>query len=100
MWVALFAINISVLLQAVTGIDDHGCRHGPRLRAEPICIPARRNSPRQVNYHLAVTAWLPALQVLACICEELLNPDTHTSNQGLRNRPPERTREHRHAKHC
>ena len=27
MWAALLAINISVLLQAVTGIDDHGRRH-------------------------------------------------------------------------
>ena len=59
MWAALLAINISVLLQAVTGIDDHGRRHGPRLRAELICIPARR-----IHHGRTITWRLPPGQHL------------------------------------
>jgi hypothetical protein len=44
MWAALIAGNLSVLLQALTGIDgpDHGGRaHADRLRYELLCVPAR-----------------------------------------------------------
>ena len=41
MWAALLAVNLSVLLQALTGIDEHGRAHCPRLRRELLCIPAR-----------------------------------------------------------
>ena len=42
MWAALLAGNLSVLLQALTGIDEHGHAHAPRppLRHELLCIPA------------------------------------------------------------
>jgi len=40
-WAALLAGNLSVLLQALTGIDDHGRAHGARLRHELLCVPAR-----------------------------------------------------------
>ncbi len=41
MWAALLAGNLSVLLQALTGIDEHGRAHAARLRHELLCIPAR-----------------------------------------------------------
>ena len=41
MWAALLAGNLSVLLQALTGIDQHGRAHGARLRHELLCVPAR-----------------------------------------------------------
>jgi hypothetical protein len=41
MWAALLAVNLSVLLQALTGIDEHGRAHCARLRRELLCIPAR-----------------------------------------------------------
>jgi hypothetical protein len=39
MWAALLAGNPSVLLQALTGLDDHA--HAARLRHELLCVPAR-----------------------------------------------------------
>lgn len=39
MWAALFAVNLSVLLQALTGLDEYGQAHCPRLRRELFCIP-------------------------------------------------------------
>ena len=41
MWGALLAGNISVMLQALTGIDEHSRAHGARLRHELLCVPAR-----------------------------------------------------------
>lgn len=41
MWAALLALNLSVLLQALTGLDANGRAHGERLRRELICVPAR-----------------------------------------------------------
>ena len=41
MWAALIAGNLSVLLQALTGIDEHGRAHAARLRHELLCVPAR-----------------------------------------------------------
>jgi hypothetical protein len=41
MWSALLAINLSVLLQALTGLDDNGRAHCGRLRRELLTIPAR-----------------------------------------------------------
>jgi len=41
MWAALIAGNLSVLLQALTGIDEGGRAHAARLRHELLCIPAR-----------------------------------------------------------
>lgn len=34
MWAALLAVNLSVLLQALTSIDEHGRAHCPRLRRD------------------------------------------------------------------
>jgi hypothetical protein len=41
MWAALLAGTLSVLLQALTGIDQHGRAHAARLRHELLCVPAR-----------------------------------------------------------
>ena len=41
MWAALLAGNLSVLLQALTRIDDNGRAHAARLRHELLCVPAR-----------------------------------------------------------
>jgi len=43
MWAALIAGNLSVLLQALTGLDQgpHGRAHGARLRHEVLRVPAR-----------------------------------------------------------
>jgi hypothetical protein len=41
MWAALLAGNLSVLLQALTGLDDHARAHAARLRHELLCVPAR-----------------------------------------------------------
>lgn len=41
MWAALLAGNLSTLLQAITGIDEHGRAHAARLRHELLCVPAR-----------------------------------------------------------
>jgi hypothetical protein len=41
MWAALLAGNLSVLLQALTGIDDNGRAHAARLRHQLLCVPAR-----------------------------------------------------------
>jgi hypothetical protein len=41
MWAALLAGNLSVLLQALTGIDERHRAHGARLRHELLCVPAR-----------------------------------------------------------
>ncbi|HEV8055966.1 MAG TPA: transposase, partial [Nocardioidaceae bacterium] len=41
MWAALLAGNLSVLLQALTGIDDGGRAHVARLHQELLCVPAR-----------------------------------------------------------
>ena len=53
MWAALLAGNLSVLLQAVTGIDQGGRAHAARLRHELLCIPARLvRHGRQVTLRL------------------------------------------------
>jgi hypothetical protein len=41
MWAALLACNLTVLLQAFTGLDTAGRAHGERLRRELLHIPAR-----------------------------------------------------------
>lgn len=41
MWAALLAGNLSVLLQALTGLDEHGRAHAARLRHQLLCVPAR-----------------------------------------------------------
>jgi len=41
MWAALLAANLSVILQALTGLDTGGRAHGARLRHELLCVPAR-----------------------------------------------------------
>jgi hypothetical protein len=41
MWAALLAGNLSVLLQALAGIDQDGRAHGARLRHQLLCVPAR-----------------------------------------------------------
>jgi hypothetical protein len=41
MWAALIAGNLSVLLQALTGIDHDGRAHATRLRHQLLCVPAR-----------------------------------------------------------
>jgi hypothetical protein len=41
MWAALLACNLSVLLQAITGLDTAGRAHGERLRRELLNVPAR-----------------------------------------------------------
>ncbi len=41
MWAALLAGNLSVLLQALTGLDEGGRAHAARLRHELLCVPAR-----------------------------------------------------------
>lgn len=41
MWAALIAGNLSTLLQALTGIDEHGRAHATRLRHGLLCVPAR-----------------------------------------------------------
>ena len=93
MW-ALLAINISVLLQAVTGIDDHG-RHGPRLRAELICIPARRiHHGRTITWRhrLANTCSHRSWPHPRTAHPGLTSRHTHTQQPGPRNPcPPERT---------
>jgi hypothetical protein len=40
-WAALIAGNLSVLLQALTGIDETGRAHAPRLRHQLLRVPAR-----------------------------------------------------------
>ncbi len=39
-WAALLAGNISTLLQALSGIDEHSRAHGARLRHVLLCVPA------------------------------------------------------------
>jgi hypothetical protein len=41
MWAALLALDCSVLLQALGGIDTCGRAHGKRLRRELIGVPGR-----------------------------------------------------------
>lgn len=41
MWAALLAGNLSVLLQALTGIDEGGRAHAARLRHQLLYVPAR-----------------------------------------------------------
>ena len=41
MWATLLAGNLSVLLQALTGLDATGRAHGARLRHTLLCVPAR-----------------------------------------------------------
>jgi len=42
MWAALIAGNLSVLLQALTGIDQHGRAHAARLRHELLADPGQK----------------------------------------------------------
>lgn len=41
MWAALLAGNLSVLLQALTGLDRCGRAHAARLRHQLLRVPAR-----------------------------------------------------------
>jgi Transposase DDE domain group 1 len=41
MWASLIAGNLSVLLQTLTGIDQHGRAHVARPRHQLLCVPAR-----------------------------------------------------------
>lgn len=41
MWAALLAGNLSVWLQALTGLDQGGRAHAARLRHQLLCVPAR-----------------------------------------------------------
>jgi len=41
MWGALLAGVLSVMLQSLAGIDDHGRARHPRLRHDLLCVPAR-----------------------------------------------------------
>ncbi len=41
MWAALLAGNLSVLLQALAGIDADGRAHAGRLRHQLLCVAAR-----------------------------------------------------------
>jgi hypothetical protein len=41
MWAAFLAGNLSTVLQALAGIDQHGRAHAARLRHELLCVPAR-----------------------------------------------------------
>ncbi|MGI8614075.1 MAG: hypothetical protein ACR2KL_09080, partial [Nocardioidaceae bacterium] len=46
--------NLSVLLQALTRIDEHGRAHGARLRHQLLCVPARI-----INHARGLTLRLP-----------------------------------------
>ena len=41
MWASLLASNLSVWLQALTGLDHAGRAHAARLRHQLLCVPAR-----------------------------------------------------------
>ena len=41
MWAALLAGNLSVILQALAGLDHGGRAHAARLRHQLLCVPAR-----------------------------------------------------------
>ena len=41
MWAVLIAGNLSVILQALAGLDSGGRAHGARLRHQLLCVPAR-----------------------------------------------------------
>ena len=41
MWAALLAGNLSVILQALTGLDTGGRAHAARLRHQLLCVPGR-----------------------------------------------------------
>jgi Transposase DDE domain group 1 len=41
MWAALLAGNLSVILQALTGLDHGGRAHAARPRHQLLCVPAR-----------------------------------------------------------
>jgi hypothetical protein len=41
MWAAFLALNLSVFIQSLGGVDDGGRAHGKRLRRELLIIPAR-----------------------------------------------------------
>lgn len=41
MWAAFLALNLSVFIQSLGGVDDGGRAHGKRLRRELLLIPAR-----------------------------------------------------------
>jgi hypothetical protein len=59
MWAALLAGNLSVLLQALTGLDDGGRAHADRLRHDLLCVPARL-----IRHGRALTLRLPTGQHL------------------------------------
>ena len=59
MWAALLAGNLSVLLQALTGLDEHGRAHTARLRHQLLCVPARL-----IRHGRALTLRLPPGQQL------------------------------------
>ena len=99
MQAALLAMNISVLLQALTGHRRPGSSpRGSRLRRELINIPARRIPPRQNPDLAPATRSRPAPPQVPHRIRELPAPHlSHnpqplpTPTQGPRTRPPERT---------
>jgi hypothetical protein len=72
MWAALLAGNLSVLLQALTGIDKHGRAHAARLRHDLVCVPARL-----VHHALSLTLRLPpGDQLLPIVLTRIRDLDT------------------------
>ncbi|MGH2625926.1 MAG: IS1380 family transposase, partial [Anaerolineales bacterium] len=54
MWSAFLALNLSVFIQSLGGVDDDGRAHGKRLRRELLLIPARvLRHARQIVLRLA-----------------------------------------------
>lgn len=72
MWAALLAGNLSVLLQALTGIDAGGRAHAARLRHDLLCVPARL-----VQHGRTRTLRLPpGDQLLATVLAQIRDLDT------------------------
>lgn len=72
MWAALLAGNLSVLLQALTGIDKHGRAHAARLRHDLLCVPARL-----VHHGRTLTLRLPpGDQLLPTVLTKIRELDT------------------------
>ena len=54
MWSAFLALNLSVFIQSLGGLDHDGRAHGKRLRRELLLIPARvLRHARQIVLRLA-----------------------------------------------
>lgn len=72
MWAALIAGNLSVLVQALTGIDQHGRVHAARLRHQVLCVPAR-----SVRHGRTLTLRLPpGDQLLLTVLTRIRELDT------------------------